>query len=121
MELKVAKTAGFCFGVARAVEIVEKCSLDKENKYYTLGPIIHNKHVVEEFSSKGISPIDSIDEISEGEKLIVRTHGVGKNIYDRLKEKNIEVIDVTCPFVKKIHNIVERHYNEGTQIVIIGD
>ena len=121
MSVTVAKTAGFCFGVNRAVEIVEKCTLDKENKYYTLGPIIHNKYVVDEFCQKGISPIESIDEVKSGEKLIIRTHGVGKEVYDKLKEKNVEVIDVTCPFVKKIHNIVQRHYNEGYQIVIIGD
>ena len=121
MKVTVAKTAGFCFGVARAVEIVEKCCEDKDNKYHTLGPIIHNKHVVDEFSSKGISPVNSIDEVRDGEKLIIRTHGVGKEIYDKLTEKNVEIIDVTCPFVKKIHNIVERHFKDGYKIVIIGD
>jgi len=121
MKITVAKTAGFCFGVARAVDIVEKCCEDKENKYHTLGPIIHNRHVVEEFSQKGISPVADISEVKEGERLIIRTHGVGKEIYEKLKEKNVEVIDVTCPFVKKIHNIVEKHHNEGYKIVIIGD
>ena len=121
MKVTVAKTAGFCFGVNRAVEKVSECTNDKENKYHTLGPIIHNKHVVDDFSKKGIAPVDSIDDIKSGEKLIIRTHGVGKETYDKLKEKNVEIIDVTCPFVKKIHNIVERHYNEGYQIVIIGD
>lgn len=121
MSVTVAKTAGFCFGVARAVDIVEKCCEDKGNRYYTLGPIIHNKHVVDDFSRKGISPIEDIEELSGGEKLIIRTHGVGKNIYDRLKEKNVEIIDVTCPFVKKIHNVVERHHKEGYKIVIVGD
>lgn len=121
MSVTVAKTAGFCFGVARAVDIVEKCCEDKDNRYYTLGPIIHNKHVVDDFAKKGISPIDDIEKLSGGEKLIIRTHGVGKEIYDRLQEKNVEIIDVTCPFVKKIHNIVERHYKDGYKIVIIGD
>ena len=121
MKVTVAKTAGFCFGVNRAVEKVLECTNDKENKYHTLGPIIHNKHVVDDFSKKGIAPVDSIDDVKPGEKLIIRTHGVGKEIYDKSKEKNVEIIDVTCPFVKKIHNIVERHYNEGYQIVIIGD
>ena len=121
MKVKVAKTAGFCFGVNRAVEIVEKCLLDKDNTYHTLGPIIHNKHVVDEFSKKGISPIASIDEAKTDEKLIIRTHGVGKEIYDALTEKGIEIIDVTCPFVKKIHNIVERHHKDGYKIVIVGD
>ncbi len=121
MKVKVAKTAGFCFGVNRAVEIVEQCLLDKENTYHTLGPIIHNKHVVDEFSEKGISPIASIDEANTGEKLIIRTHGVGKEIYDALTEKGIEIIDVTCPFVKKIHNIVSKHHKDGYKIVIVGD
>ena len=121
MEIKVAKTAGFCFGVNRAVEIVEECTKDKENKYHTLGPIIHNKHVVEEFSKKGISPVESIDDVNSGEKLIIRTHGVGKSVYDALSEKNVEIIDVTCPFVKKIHNIVKKHHEEGYKIVIVGD
>ncbi|MBO5733450.1 MAG: bifunctional 4-hydroxy-3-methylbut-2-enyl diphosphate reductase/30S ribosomal protein S1 [Clostridia bacterium] len=121
MDITVAKTAGFCFGVARAVEMVEKCCKDTQNKYYTLGPIIHNKHVVEGFARKGIAPIENIDRLKEGEKLIIRTHGVGREIYDKLKEKNVEIIDVTCPFVKKIHNIVERHHKEGYKIVIIGD
>ena len=121
MKVTVAKTAGFCFGVNRAVEIVEKCLLDKDNTYHTLGPIIHNKHVVDEFSKKGISPIAEINEAKTGEKLIIRTHGVGKEIYDALTEKGIEIIDVTCPFVKKIHNIVERHHKDGYKIVIVGD
>ena len=121
MDIKLAKTAGFCFGVNRAVEIVEECTKDKENKYYTLGPIIHNKHVVDEFSKKGISPIDSLDDVKSGEKLIIRTHGVGKEIYDNLNERNVEIIDVTCPFVKKIHNIVKKYHDEGYKIIIIGD
>ena len=121
MDIKLAKTAGFCFGVNRAVEIVEECTKDKDNKYHTLGPIIHNKHVVDEFSKKGIAPVESIDDVKAGEKLIIRTHGVGKSVYDTLNEKNVEIIDVTCPFVKKIHNIVKKHHEEGYKIVIIGD
>lgn len=121
MNIKLAKTAGFCFGVNRAVEIVEECTKDKYNKYHTLGPIIHNKHVVDEFSKKGIAPVDSIDDVKSGEKLIIRTHGVGKSVYDALNEKNVEIIDVTCPFVKKIHNIVKKHHEEGYKIIIIGD
>ena len=121
MKIELAKTAGFCFGVNRAVEIVEECTKDKENKYHTLGPIIHNKHVVDEFSKKGISPVLSINDVKPGEKLIIRTHGVGKDIYDNLQRKGVEVIDVTCPFVKKIHNIVKKHHEEGYKIVIVGD
>ncbi len=121
MELHVAKTAGFCFGVARALDIVEACAADKENKYYTLGPIIHNAHVVEELKKNGISPIDNVSDAKMGENVIVRTHGVGKAVYDEMEQAGIQFTDVTCPFVKKIHNIVEKHHKDGYQIVIVGD
>ena len=121
MKITVAKSAGFCFGVARALEMVEKCAEDKGKTYHTLGPIIHNSHVVEELSGRGISPIGSVDEAKSGDYIIVRTHGVGKAVYEEMEAKGIGVIDVTCPFVKKIHNIVEKHHNEGYTIVIIGD
>ena len=121
MELRVAKTAGFCFGVARALRLVEDCAAQPNKKFHTLGPIIHNKHVVNELSQRGISPVESVDKVGRGENLIVRTHGVGKPVYDEMKQKGVGVIDVTCPFVKKIHNIVEKHYQEGYTIVIVGD
>lgn len=121
MDITVAKSAGFCFGVARALEMVEMCAEDKEKKYHTLGPIIHNSHVVDELSNRGISPIREVSEAKSGDYIIVRTHGVGKAVYEEMKAKGIGVIDVTCPFVKKIHNIVEKHYNEGYTIVIVGD
>ena len=115
-----AKTAGFCFGVARAVDIAYGCDA-KENTFHTLGPIIHNHHVVEELSEKGVTVINSISEAKENSTVIIRTHGVPKAIYDEMEEKNIKYIDATCPYVKKIHSIVKKHYDEGAQIVIIGD
>ncbi len=121
MEITVAKSAGFCFGVARALEIVESCAKEQDKTYHTLGPIIHNQHVVKDLSKRGISPIEDIEEAKPGDNVIVRTHGVGKAVYCEMEKRGIGITDVTCPFVKKIHNIVEKHYNLGYQIVIIGD
>ena len=84
MELRVAKTAGFCFGVARALDMVEACAAEPDKTYHTLGPIIHNKHVVDELAQRGISPVDAVDMVGQSENLIVRTHGVGKSVYDEM-------------------------------------
>lgn len=121
MKVCVAKTAGFCFGVDRALKLVEACAKEQDKTYHTLGPIIHNQHVVDELSQKGITPVSSVSEVNQGEHLIIRTHGVGKSVYEELEMRGIGIVDVTCPFVKKIHNIVEKHYKEGYTIVIVGD
>ena len=118
MEIKLAETAGFCFGVKRAMNIALG---QKGNKIYTLGPLIHNTQAVARLKEQGIMPSDSIDDIPDGSKVIIRTHGVGKDIYDRLSQKQIDVIDATCPFVKKIHNIVSENFKNGYTIVIAGD
>ena len=119
MEIKLAKTAGFCFGVARAIDTLEEKS--KETKISTLGPIIHNEFVVSDLDSKGVNVIESPDELEDGRILAVRTHGVGKEIIDEIEKKNLGYIDLTCPFVKKIHNIVHKYCNEGYRIVIVGN
>ncbi len=121
MDIRVAKTAGFCFGVARAVDNAYQCAEDPNKKYCTLGPIIHNAQVVKDLEQKGISVIESLSELPEGATVIIRTHGVPKSTYDELEAKNISYVDLTCPFVKKIHNLVSRHHNEGFQTIIIGD
>ena len=118
MELKLAKTAGFCFGVKRAMNIALE---QKGEGIYTLGPLIHNTQAVNRLREQGIIPADNIDEIPCGSKVIIRTHGVGKDIYEQLFDKQIEVIDATCPYVKKIHNIVSENYKKGYNIVIAGD
>lgn len=121
MEIILAKTAGFCFGVQRAIDIVND-NLFKDYKIYTKGPIIHNENVVNDLKNKGVEVINELCEIKdENSKLIIRTHGVSKKVYDELNEKNIDYIDATCPFVKKIHRIVLDSINEGYQIVIVGD
>lgn len=121
LKVSVAETAGFCFGVARALDIVYDCAKDKEKKYCTLGPIIHNSKVVSELSELGVRCIFSANEAASDETVIIRTHGVSEAVCDEMNEKGIKFLDVTCPFVKKIHNIVKKNYDEGKEIIIIGD
>ncbi len=117
MSIKKAESAGFCFGVSRAINIVN--DLISENiKVCTLGPIIHNMEMVRELSKKGCRPIDNIDELCNGETLVVRSHGVPKSVTDTLIEKNIPFKDATCPFVKKIHKIVS-NANPDSEVVLI--
>lgn len=118
MEIFVAKSAGFCFGVNRAVNYVYE-SLGKGN-IYSYGPIIHNKEVTKDLEKKGVAVINSMDGIDDG-TVVIRSHGVKKSIYDEIYKKGLNVIDGTCPFVKKIHNIVRDSYNAGKAIIIIGD
>ncbi|MGN0496745.1 MAG: bifunctional 4-hydroxy-3-methylbut-2-enyl diphosphate reductase/30S ribosomal protein S1 [Lachnospiraceae bacterium] len=121
MEVLLAKTAGFCFGVKRAVDMVyEQAS---KGHVYTYGPIIHNEEVIRDLEEKGVHIVHSLDEVehlNEG-TLVIRSHGVEKSIYEKAKEKGLELVDATCPFVKKIHNIVDKDSGEGRHIVIVGD
>ena len=105
MKIIVSEYNGFCGGVKAAVLKADKILTD-EKKLYCYGEIIHNKDVVEKLKNKGMVIVDDIPENKDA-KFLIRSHGVGKNIYDRLEEKNIEVIDATCVKVKKIHKIVE--------------
>ena len=124
MEVRLAKTAGFCFGVKRAVDTVyqqvEEC---KNEKIYTYGPIIHNEEVVKDLRSKGVEVIETEDELKHltSGVVIIRSHGVSKHIYTILEERGLKCVDATCPFVKKIHKIVEKESAEGAHIIIIGD
>lgn len=122
MEIKLAKTAGFCFGVKRAVDKVYE-QIEKGKKIYTFGPIIHNEAVVADLEKKGvevIEDVESLKKIKEG-SVVIRSHGVSREIYDILTKQELECIDATCPFVKKIHRIVEKESGEGKQIIIIGN
>ncbi|MGN1160161.1 MAG: 4-hydroxy-3-methylbut-2-enyl diphosphate reductase [Lachnospiraceae bacterium] len=122
MEVILAKSAGFCFGVKRAVEqVYEQTKTDQP--IYTFGPIIHNEEVVRDLEEKGVRVVEDMDEIgklSEG-TLIIRSHGVSEETYRRLSESGLKIVDATCPFVKRIHNIVAKESEAGAQIVIIGD
>ncbi len=117
--ITVAKNAGFCFGVSRAVETVEKCAGEGKT-VVTLGPIIHNRHVVSRFNGMGVQVIDSPEQAKPGMTVIIRSHGVTRAVMEALEEKGVEVIDATCPFVKRIHGIVEKAEAEGRLPVIMG-
>ena len=123
MEVIVAKTAGFCFGVERAVNQVYDQIKHGSGPIYTLGPIIHNEEVVRDLEEKGVKVLNSENEIltlTEG-TVIIRSHGVGKHIYDMLKAQGVQIVDATCPFVKKIHRIVQEQNLQGRRVIIIGD
>ena len=120
MEVILAKTAGFCFGVKRAVDTVYEQT--GKGNVYTYGPIIHNEEVVKDLESKGVRILNSEEELKALDEgtVVIRSHGVDRHIYDIINEKKLELVDATCPFVKKIHNIVDKDSREGRQIVIIG-
>ena len=118
MKVIKAKSAGFCFGVKRAVDTVYEQVKENQNlPIYTYGPIIHNEEVVKDLEQKGVIVLRSEEELDTLEKgtVIIRSHGVAKDVYDRLESKKIQIVDATCPFVKKIHNIVQKHSADGRE------
>ena len=121
-ELIIAKSAGFCFGVTRAVNMVYE-AIEKENvPIYTYGPIIHNDEVVKDMEKNGVTVINDLDELSSHEKgvMIIRSHGISKAEYDKIKDCGFEVLNATCPFVSKIHRYVEDYSSKGYDIIIVG-
>lgn len=123
MEVNVAKSAGFCFGVKRAVDSVYAEIDDNKKPIYTYGPIIHNEQVVKDLENKGVKVINTEKELEELSKgtIIIRSHGVSKKVYDIIEKQNLRMVDATCPFVKKIHNIVREESENGKKIIIIGN
>lgn len=123
--VNLAKSAGFCFGVKRAVDTVYE-QVGNRN-VFTYGPIIHNEEVVKDLESKGVIVINNLEELDQISKsitdgiIIIRSHGVAKDVYDTIKQHRMKIIDATCPFVLKIHNIVKEESQNGKQIVIIGN
>ena len=128
MEVKLAKSAGFCFGVKRAVETVyeqiEKQKIsERKLPIYTYGPIIHNEQVVKDLEEKGVQVLESreaLEALDEG-IVVIRSHGIGRDICRLIEKKGLICVDATCPFVKRIHNIVEKESAQGKQILIIGN
>jgi 4-hydroxy-3-methylbut-2-enyl diphosphate reductase len=121
MEIIVAEKSGFCFGVKRAVDSVYE-QLSKDGPIYTFGPIIHNEQVVDELEELGVKVISSEEElegIAQG-TVVIRSHGVTRHIYEQIENQGLSVVDATCPFVKKIHRIVEEESRSGKHIVVIG-
>jgi len=119
MSVTVAKSAGFCFGVNRAVELVEQAA-QQGKQVATLGPIIHNRHAVQHFEDMGVKVIGSGEDAQQGSTVIIRSHGVARKVYEQLQQRDVEIIDATCPFVKRIHGIVSDAEKEGRLPVIIG-
>lgn len=116
--IKVAKTAGFCYGVKRAVNRVYD-EIKNGTKLATLGALIHNPQVIGDLAEKGVIAYDNPDDIPDGYTIVIRAHGIGKETYDKIR--NRPHIDLTCPFVEKIHKIVSEYHNKGYGIVIVGD
>ncbi len=118
--ITVAKTAGFCFGVNRAVDLVYHL-VEEVTSVKTLGPIIHNPQLVDDLSQKGVSILDSPQQARSGDTVVIRSHGVGQQVYEELERPGIHLVDATCPFVAKIHKIVAEHSAAGETIIIAGD
>ncbi|KNY26199.1 bifunctional 4-hydroxy-3-methylbut-2-enyl diphosphate reductase/30S ribosomal protein S1 [Pseudobacteroides cellulosolvens] len=121
MEIIIAKNAGFCFGVSKAVNLLFDLLENTNEKLYTVGPIIHNDQVVEKLKSKGVQVVNDISEVENDGQVVIRTHGVTPEVYEKINGSGLKYSDATCPYVKKIHNLVNEKYKEGYQIVIIGD
>ncbi|WGX74951.1 4-hydroxy-3-methylbut-2-enyl diphosphate reductase [Paraclostridium bifermentans] len=121
MEVKIAKNAGFCFGVKRAMKMAWDELQKSEDGIYALGPLIHNKQAVLKYEENGLKTIDEVSEVPISKSMIIRSHGVGEIVYTESKEKGLNVIDTTCPFVKKIHEVAKKHYSQGFDIIVIGD
>ena len=120
MQIKLAESAGFCFGVKRAVELCEKTSAFC-GQCKTLGPIIHNGNVVDRLKEKGVFAINSVDEVETGETVIIRSHGALLQDVNALEEKGAIIVDATCPFVARIHEIVSEESAADRYIIIIGE
>ena len=108
LNIIVSKHSGFCFGVKRAVDMVLEESEQNNGRVYTLGPIIHNSFVVDELAAKGVAAVDSVSDIESG-VLVIRSHGVGEDVYRQAEEKGLRIVDATCPYVKKIHRLVNEY------------
>ena len=124
MNVELAKTAGFCFGVKRAVDTVyQQIEQYRGEKIFTYGPIIHNEEVIKDLRSHGVEVLNDEEELktADADVVVIRSHGVAKYIYDIMEERGITCVDATCPFVKKIHKIVAEKSTEGAYIVIVGN
>ena len=124
MKVLLAKTAGFCFGVKRAVDTVyQQVEKNKDRKIYTFGPIIHNDEVIKDMQAKGVTVLEGEEDLPKAKNgiVIIRSHGVPKRICDRMNELGIQYVDATCPFVKKIHKIAMEKAEEGAFLVVIGN
>jgi (E)-4-hydroxy-3-methyl-but-2-enyl pyrophosphate reductase len=122
MEVKLAQTRGFCFGVEDAVELAKQTLEQSESgKLVALGPVIHNKQVVDDLEKAGLNQTGDLETIEEGSTLLIRSHGVSPDVLRRAKERNLNVVDATCVLVKQAQNVVKQLHDEGYKVVMIGD
>ena len=121
MEIKIAKNAGFCFGVKRAMKMAWDELQKSDEKIYALGPLIHNKQAVLKYEENGLNTIEKVSEVPHSKNMIIRSHGVGEYVYKESEQKDINIIDTTCPFVKKIHEIAKKYHSDGFKVIVIGD
>lgn len=122
MEIIVAQTAGFCFGVKRALELVDEALMAKDMPIYSLGPLIHNPGVVKELTSKGLKVVEQIADIpSASGRVVIRSHGVGPQIYQEVAAKGLKITDATCPFVKNVQQLAIFLHEQCYQIIIVGE
>lgn len=122
-EILIAENAGYCFGVKRAMNIAweELNKKDETSSLYAYGPLIHNKQAVGKYEERGLITVESLDEVADNSRVIIRSHGVSKSVYDISKSMGLEVVDTTCPFVKKIHYIVSKASEEGKNVILFGN
>jgi (E)-4-hydroxy-3-methyl-but-2-enyl pyrophosphate reductase len=120
MEILVAQTAGFCFGVKRAMELVHAALTANDGPIYSLGPLIHNPGVVHDLTLQGLTVVEQIADISSG-RVVIRSHGVGPQVYQEAVTKNLEIIDATCPFVKNVQQLAILLHEQCYQIIIVGE
>ena len=120
MQIIIAKNAGFCFGVRRAVDIVEK-ELEKKEKVYCLRQLIHNRQVIEKLEEKGLITVENMEDIPDGAKFVVRSHGIAPEVVEKIKAKNGKILDATCPFVRRAQIVAENFYLDGLDVIICGD
>lgn len=125
MKVEIAKYSGYCFGVKRAMDMaweeLVKNSENTQNQIYSIGPLIHNNQAMQKYKDKGLLIEEKVENIEKNSIAIVRSHGLSKYFYDKMEEKSIKVVDATCPFVKKIQDIVYKSHISGSKIILIGD
>ena len=120
IDIEVARYAGVCYGVERALGMAEKAGDEARKPVNTLGPLIHNPLVVNDLESIGVSTASSVSEVEEG-TLIIRAHGVVPSVVEDARTRGLDVLDATCPYVKKVHNAAERLVREGYQLIVVGE
>lgn len=117
MKVHIAAACGFCYGVRRAVDLASAA----EPGTSTLGPIIHNPQVVETLAAKGVAPVTTLDDVADGANILIRSHGVGPDVYEKAEKKHLHVVDATCPHVKKAQQDARKVINAKKVLIIIGE